>query len=175
MATPIVGLLLVPILAGCNASPSNGVHLTLTGPMRLTDSGRFTDTTIVKSGPFASNYEVRGRRRGYFFPPNTLITTTGSHLLVRSYGQIFVFRLSDTRVRRMSSLVWIDPRHFPTERNQAVLRAYRKSTTTRSPRGPIAGPAMDCDDCVIVPDPMPPTGPPFPVPPRPPIPLLVPH
>jgi hypothetical protein len=132
---------------------------------------RFTDTTIVKSGPFAGNYEVRGRRRSYFFPPNAIITTAGSHLLVRGYGQIFVYPLSGTRVRRMSSLAWIDAQQFPAERTAAILRAYRKSSSTHAPRGV----AMDCPDCTIVPDPLPPSGPPFPIPPRPPIPLPVAH
>jgi hypothetical protein len=99
----------------------------------------------------------------------------GSHLLVRAYGQIFVYRLSGTRVRRMSSLVWIDAKQFPAERNQAILRAYRKSTTTRTPRGPFTGPVIDCPDCAIVPDPIPPSGPPLPVPRMPPVPLPVPH
>jgi hypothetical protein len=121
------------------------------------------------------SYEVRGPRRGYFFAPNAIITTAGSHLLVRGYGQIFVYGLSGTRVRRMSSLAWMDAKQFPAERNGAILRAYRKSTATRTARGGFTGSAMDCPDCTIVPDPMPPSEPPLPIPPRPPIPLLAPH
>jgi hypothetical protein len=148
------------------------MHLLVFLLAQVTDSGQFTDTTIVKSGPFAGSYEVRGRQSSYFFPPNTLITTAGNDLLVRAYGEIFVYRLTGARVRKMSSLDWIDAKDFPAERNDAILIAYRKSIGTGTPRG--AG--MDCPDCdAVVPDPMPPSGPPLPVPRMPPIPLPVPH
>jgi hypothetical protein len=167
---------LIPILVACNAAPTSSAHFTVgnSGPSitLFNDSGRFTDTTIVKTGPFASSYEVRGPRRGYFFPPNAIITIAGKHLLVRSYGQVFLYRLSGARVRRVSSLVWMDPRQFSMERNDAILRAYRKASSAHTRR--VA--EMTCPDCdALLSDPIPPSGPPFPVPPRPPIPLPAAH
>jgi hypothetical protein len=171
-------LFLVPILVACNAPRANSGAPTLelrgAGPSitLFNESGRFTDTTSVKSGPFASSYEARGPHGGNFFPPNAIITVAGRHLLVRSYGQIFVYRLSGARVRKMSSLVWMDPKQFPAERNTAILLADRKASTAHLRW--IA--EMTCPDCdAIVPDPAPPTGAPFPIPKRPPIPLPVAH
>jgi hypothetical protein len=169
-------LAVVPNLVACNGAPIGGGHLTASnsGPSiaLLSHSEHFTDTTIVKSGPFASSYEVRGPRRGYFFPPNAIITVAGKHLLVRSYGQIFVYRLTGARVRRMSSLVWMDPKRFPTERSDAILLACRKSSSAHMRR--VA--EMTCPDCdALRSDPAPPSGPPFPIPPRPPIPLPAAH
>jgi hypothetical protein len=127
-------------------------------------SGRFTDATIVKTGPFASGYEVRGPRKGNFLPPNTIITTAGNHLLVRGYGEVFAYRLTGVRVRRMSSLIWVEAKGFPAERNGAILRAYRDSIRS----GMAAVARKSCADCYAVfSDPAPPSTPPFPQPPMP--------
>jgi hypothetical protein len=123
-------------------------------------SGQFNDSTTVKSGPFAAGYEVRGPRRGYFFPPNAVITTANNHLLVRGYGKIWVYSLTAVKVRRMSSLVWVDANTFPAERSAAVLRAYRNSLETRPSVRDVTCP--DCD--AFLSDPAPPSEAPFPIP-----------
>jgi hypothetical protein len=154
-------LFVVAIAVACSGGPTN----TRRSPQAAAQhdcpfaSGQLTDSTIIKSVPLASGYEVRGPRECNFFPANTIITTAGNHLLVRAYTKIWAYRLTDVRVRRMSSLVWVDAKYFPAERSGAIVGAYRDSIRT----GTRSVTRKTCPDCdAVFSDPAPPSGPPFP-------------
>jgi hypothetical protein len=157
-------LFLIPIAVACSASTSNPFQTVQTGAPdgHALGTTRLTDSTIIKSGPFASSYEVRGPRKGYFFPPKAIITASATNLFVRAYGKVWVYALSGVKVRRLSSLSWFDGRHFPAE------RTYRDSVGSGTP----AVLWKICPDCkAVVPEqihasPADTSGP-FPVPPEP--------
>ena len=139
-------LFVAPIVVACSGGPAD----TRRSPQAAAQhdcpfaSGQLTDSTTIKSGPSATGYEVRGPRKGNFFPPNTIITTAGNHLLVRGYTKIWAYRLAGVKVRRMSSLVWVDAKYFPAERSGAIVGAYRDSARTRI-RSVTRKTCPDCD------------------------------
>jgi len=160
-------LFLVPIVVACSGGLTNA-------PPQSPQAGaqrdgafapdRLTDSTVIKSGPLASGYEVRGLRKGYFFPQSAIITTVSNELLVRAYGKIWAYRLSGVRVRRMSSGAWVDAKHLSAERSRALIRVYRESVRTRIPAAPMACPDCDAVFSDIVPSDSP-TSQPFATPP----------
>ena len=59
------------------------------------------ETVVPSNSPMATALVVRGKaERLYLFPPGTEVTRTKTHLVVRGYGSVFVYRLDSIKARR---------------------------------------------------------------------------